>query len=264
MPEIRSYGTPPPVDRNVRISDGAKHWRVPEETPVALIYNGRNYAVMLATPSDLADLAIGFSLTERIVQTVDEIESIDLHYDERGVDIRMAVSAKAIERFDLRQQRRNLVGRSGCGVCGIENAEVFFEPLPRVSEQRLTIPEAILLKAAGELPAFQPFNKRTHTVHAAAWAASDGAIRFAREDVGRHNALDKLLGVMALGAVPTGEGFVVMSSRCSYELVEKAARRGVRAMLSVSAPTAFAISKANEANLTLFALAGEKVVSIDT
>lgn len=262
MAEIRSYGTPPPVDQEIRISDGSKRWRVPEETPVALIYNGRNYAVMLATPSDLADFAVGFSLTERIVETVDEIESIDLHHDERGVDIRMAVSAKAIERFDVRQQRRNLVGRSGCGVCGIENAEVFFEPLPRVSDERLIVPHAILLKAAGELPAFQPLNEQTHTVHAAAWAASDGAIRFAREDVGRHNALDKLLGAMALGAASTGEGFAVMSSRCSYELVEKAARRGVRAILSVSAPTAFAIRKAREANIALYALAGGAAVAV--
>lgn len=263
MPEIRSYGTPPPVDQEIRILDGSKRWRVPEETPVSLIYNRRNYAVMLATPSDLADFAVGFSLTERVVETVGEIESIDIHYDERGVDVRLTVSKKAVERFDVRQQRRNLVGRSGCGVCGIENAEVFFEPLPRVSEDRLVVQEAILLKTAGELPAFQPLNKRTHTVHAAAWAAFDGAIRFAREDVGRHNALDKLLGAMALGEVSTGEGFVVMSSRCSYEIVEKAARLGVRAVLSISAPTAFAIRKAKEANMALYVMAGDSIVAID-
>ncbi len=263
MPAIRSHRTPPPVDREIRLAGGDTRWRVPEETPVALIYNGRNYAVMLATPSDLADFAVGFSLTERIVETVNEIESIDLYCDERGVDVRLTVTEKAVERFDVRQQRRNLVGRSGCGVCGIENAEVFFEQLPSVSEHRLIIPEEILLKAAGELPTFQPLNRRTHTVHAAAWASSNGAIRIAREDVGRHNALDKLLGAMALGGVSTGEGFVVMSSRCSYEIVEKAARLGVRAVLSISAPTAFAIRKAKEANMALYVMAGDSVVAID-
>lgn len=263
MPRITNYGTPPPVDRAIAIEDGAMTWRVPEETPTALIYNGRNHAVMLATPADLADFAVGFSLTERIVDALEEIEAIDLHFDQRGVDIRMSVNARAAERLDVRQQRRNLVGRSGCGVCGVENAEVFFERLPRVSETKARFSDAALLRAVAELPALQPLNQRTRTVHAAAFASAEGAIRLAREDVGRHNALDKLLGALALGNAPADDGFVIVSSRCSYELVEKAARRGVKAILSVSAPTAFAIRKADEANLTLYAADGEKVAAVN-
>jgi len=263
VPRVTCYGTPPPVDRVIAIGEGAITWRVPEETPVALIYNGRNHAVMLATPSDLADFAVGFSLTERIVGAVDDIEAIDIHFDPRGVDIRMSVAARAAERLDVRQQRRNLVGRSGCGVCGVENAEVFFEPLPKVADTRARFADKALLRAIAQLPSHQALNERTRTVHAAAWASGDGAIRLAREDVGRHNALDKLLGALALGGKPADDGFVIVSSRCSYELVEKAARRGVKAILSVSAPTAFAIRKADEANIALFAADGGKVQALN-
>lgn len=261
MPTIRFFGTPPPVDREV--SAGDARWRVPEETPVAFLYDGRNHAVMLATPADFADFAVGFSLTEKIVASLADIEAIDVHQEERGIDLRLAISADAIERFDARGQRRNLVGRAGCGVCGIENAETFFETLPRVSEHKANMDKAALLRAAADLSRHQPLNARTRTVHAAAFASPDGEILLAREDVGRHNALDKLLGAMALAAVPPADGFVVMSSRCSYEIVEKAARVGVRAVMSISAPTAFAIAKAKEANLALYVLAGRAAVSVD-
>ena len=243
--------------------EGSAIWRVPEETPVAFIYNGRNHAVMLATPADLVDFAVGFSLTERVVDVVDDIVAIDIHHDERGVDVRMNLAANAVERLDVRQQRRNLVGRSGCGVCGVENSEIFFERLPAVSANKTRFRDQALLKAIAGLPAHQSLNERTRTVHAAAWADPDGDIRLAREDVGRHNALDKLLGAMALARTPVNDGFVVVSSRCSYELVEKAARRGVRAILSVSAPTAFAIRKADEANIALYAVAGAGIAAIN-
>ena len=293
---IRTFGSPPPVDREIA-ANGAR-WRVPEETPVALIYNGRNHAVMLATPADLDDFAVGFTLTERIVGALSDIETIDIHQEERGVDIRLTLSAPAIERFDARQQRRNLVGRAGCGVCGVENAETFFERLAPVRASKAAIAEAALLRAAKSLPDHQPLNARTHTVHAAAFADLHGDILLAREDVGRHNALDKLLGAMALRAsaldsphpeeparlvlrdalrapqdeaggrlegwraLRGGDGFVVMSSRCSYEIVEKAARAGVAAILSVSAPTAFALAKAEEANIVLYALSEAGAVAI--
>jgi len=261
-PEIRSFGAPPVCERAIALSSGEKQWRVPEETPVAFIYNGRNYAVMLATPADIADFAIGFSLSERIVEKLDQIENVEINYDDAGVDIRLSIAAGALERFDLRQQRRNLVGRAGCGVCGVENAEVFFEKLPVVSESEFAPPQSALLRAVRDLPAHQPLNALTRTVHAAAWADSEGRIRIAREDVGRHNALDKLIGALVCADEKIGDGILVMSSRCSFEIIEKAARAGIRAVVSVSAPTAFAIRKAEEANIALFALADGHIVAI--
>lgn len=280
MPTVRSFGTPPPIEREFTISpvgagsgtsppdarargDEIAHdiWRIPAETPVAFIYNGRNHAVMLATPEDLADFAVGFSLTERIIASLDELTAIEIHYGDKGVDLRMSIAADALERLDLRQRRRNLVGRAGCGVCGVGNAETFFERLAPVRGSKTVIPAAALLRAARELAKHQPLNARTHTVHAAAFASPAGEILLAREDVGRHNALDKLIGAMAAQGGTT-DGFVVMSSRCSYEIVEKAARAGVRAVLSLSGPTAFAVAKAAEANIPLYALAEGCVVEI--
>lgn len=258
MIRIRSFGTAPAVDANASLTGLARVWRVAEEMPVALIYNGRNFAVMLATPADLADFAVGFSVSERMVERVDEIETIDIHHGEGGVDIRIGLATAALERFDVRQQRRNLVGRAGCGVCGVENAEVFFEPLPSTGAAPLLIAEEALRAAITALPGRQPLNKRTRTVHAAAYAAGNGDILLVREDVGRHNALDKLIG--ALKTAPAAEGgFVVMSSRCSYEIVEKCARAGLRAIVSLSAPTAFAIRKAEEANLSIYVRSGAAI-----
>jgi formate dehydrogenase accessory protein FdhD len=261
VPVIRYFGSPPPVDCDVGAN--GERWRVPEETPVALIYNERNYAVMLATPADLADFAVGFSLTERVVGALAEIEAIDIHQEELGVDIRVTLAARALERFDARQQRRNLVGRAGCGVCGVENAETFFERLPQVRASKAEFSRPALLRAARELERHQPLNASTRTVHAAAFASPEGEVLLAREDVGRHNALDKLVGAMALAPPLSANGFVVMSSRCSYEIVEKSSRAGVGAILSLSAPTAFAIKKAEEANIALFVISGGRVVAIE-
>lgn len=260
MPDVRFFGAPPPLDREAKVADGV--WRVPEETPVAFVYNGRNYAVMLATPGDLADFAVGFSLTERVVDALDEIEAIDIHQSDAGVELHMKIAPEKLERLDLRQRRRNLVGRAGCGVCGLESAETFFEKLPRVSAIAAKVNEAALLRALEEFRNHQSLNERTHTVHGAAFARTDGAIEIAREDVGRHNALDKLLGALALKGDVASDGFLVMSSRCSYEIIEKAARRGVCAILSLSAPTAFAIRKAKEANISLYCRTASGVTAI--
>ncbi len=262
MTVIRNFGAPPTVDREITLSQSSRHWLVPEETPVAFVYNGRNYAVMMATPADFADFAVGFSLTERVIDSANDLEALDIHQEERGVELRMTIDRRLSERLDLRQQRRNLVGRTGCGVCGLENAETIFEALPKVAPFRLKVPERSLLRAIEGLSSHQPLNARTRTVHAAAWATLAGEVVLAREDVGRHNALDKLLGGLAREARQDEDGFVVMSSRCSYEIVEKAARLGIRAVLSISAPTAFAIRKAAEANIALYVRAGEGVVEI--
>ena len=261
MTVFRTHGHSPPREREVRISGGV--WNVPEETPIAFVYNRRNYAVMLATPSDMADFAVGFSLTERVVDAVEDISSVDIQQSERGVELHIAIAPEKLERLDIRQQRRNLVGRAGCGVCGLENADTFFEKLPRVSDVKAEIAPDALARALDELRAHQPLNRTTKTVHGAAWASLDGAILLAREDVGRHNALDKLLGSLARTRADMTLGFVLMSSRCSYEIIEKAARLGVRAVATVSGPTAFAIAKAAEANISLFCRDGSSLVRVD-
>ncbi len=238
----------------IRAADGVQEqWRVPEETPVALVYNRRNYAVMLATPQDLVDFAVGFSLTERIVGSVKDILGLDIIHTDRGADLRVRIAEHYLELFDLRQRRRNLPGNTGCGVCGLENADAFFEPLPKVATEKTSLNLSAVSKAIEALPGRQPINQQTRSVHAAAWVNYDGSILHVREDVGRHNALDKLLGALALEGVDIKNGFVLVSSRCSYELIEKAARSGVTALASISSPTGFALRKAAEANMALYA-----------
>ena len=260
MPDFRSFGEAPSPACDAIVEGGV--WRVPEEIPVSFVYNRRNYAVMLATPSDFEDFAVGFSLSERIVDDVSEIDAVDIHRSERGVEFHLFIAPSRLERFDVRQQRRNLAGRAGCGLCGLENAEQFFEKLAPVADATTTIDESALVKAEKLLPSFQKLNAQTRTVHAAAWADAEGEIQSTREDVGRHNALDKLLGGLALAQADFQNGFVIISSRCSYEIVEKAARLGVRAITSLSAPTAFALRKAAEANISLYAREGKRFVRV--
>jgi len=258
------FGTAPPVDRVIKTGSSADvtEWDVPEETPVAFVYNQRNYAVMLSTPADLVDFAIGFSLTERVVDAVDEISTIAVHQEDLGIDLRIKIQSDRLERLDVRQQRRNMVGRAGCGVCGLENAEVFFEPLPKVTEQTLSLTHNALVSAHEGLVARQPLSARTRTVHGAAWVDLDGNIRTVREDVGRHNALDKLIGSLAAENADVGDGFVLMSSRCSYEIIEKCARVGICAVATLSGPTAFALRKAREANVSLYCRSGVGFVRV--
>jgi FdhD protein len=260
--DFRKTGTPPPTDRKITVFRGAdkKQWRTPEETPVAFVYNQRNYAVMLATPSDIEDFAIGFSLTERIVDSPEEIHAVDIHQSERGIELHIAIEPARLERLDIRQQRRNLVGRAGCGVCGLENADVFFETLPSVGNIKAVISPEALGKAMDAFSRHQPLNTRTRSVHGAAWAHLNGDLQCAREDVGRHNALDKLLGGLVRAGADMGDGFVLVSSRCSYEIIEKSARLGIRAVAAVSGPTAFAIRKAREANIALYCRDGSDFV----
>jgi formate dehydrogenase accessory protein FdhD len=249
------------TDQQVKV-DGGEHWAVPEETPVAFVYDRRNYAVMLATPADLIDFAVGFSLTEKIIDAPADIAAIDVHHYAHGVDIRLRIAAHCLERFDVRQRRRTLPGNAGCGVCGLENADEFFVAFAPVADDQRVLDPAIAIRALGDLSAHQPLNERTRSVHGAAWATANGAIHLVREDVGRHNALDKMLGALALAAVDMDLGFVVMSSRCSYEIVQKAAARRVRALVCMSAPTSFAIAKAKEARIALYVRSGAGVTAI--
>ena len=253
---------PTSAEANVQSGDADKTWRVPEETPVAFVYNRRNYAVMLATPMDMEDYTVGFSLSERVVDGLADISKVDIHQTEQGIELHISISQEALERLDVRQQRRNLVGRAGCGVCGLENADAFFETLPKVGETKLRVSQEALLSALHSLSEHQTLNNDTRTVHGAAWASLDGRISLVREDIGRHNALDKLLGALERSSVDLSDGFVLMSSRCSYEIIEKAARLGVRAVAVVSGPTAFAIRKANEANIALYCREGSSFVEV--
>ena len=258
---VTIYGEAPALSRQVKAGNDV--WFIPEEVPVAFVFNRRNYAVMMGTPDDLQDFAIGFALTEEVIKDVDEVKSLDIHLSSKGADLRYKISDKALERLDITQRRRNLVGSASCGLCGLENADVLFKRLPLVAETKIDLNESAMKKALDALPQSQPLNAQTHSVHAAAWVSHEGDIMFTREDVGRHNALDKLLGAMAAQSIDAKSGFVLMSSRCSYEIVEKAARRGVQAILSVSGPTAFAMHKAKEANLALYARGDKGVVKIE-
>lgn len=254
-------GMPPAAQHSIALGNGA-NWAVPEETPIAFVYDRRNYAVMLATPADLTDFATGFSLTEGIIDTPADIETLDIHHLAQGTDLRLQLNARCRQRIDLRQRRRAIPGNAGCGLCGIENAEEFFAPLKPVAATPRQIGATAVARGFAELADHQPLYAATYTVHAAAWAGPDGGILIAREDVGRHNALDKLIGALALAQADFTTGFVVMSSRCSYEIVQKAARMGISAIACLSAPTAFAIRKAQEARIAIHVRDGTQTASI--
>ena len=226
--------------------------RIAEEVPVALAYNNVVQAVMMATPQDLEDFAWGFSLTEGIVADPDEIVSVAVRAVADGTEIHVTVEDEATARAASRE--RKLVGRTSCGLCGVTSlAQAVVAP--RAVGRRLRVAHAALETALAALPDFQPLNRETHAVHAAAWAAPDGRILLAREDVGRHNALDKLIGAMARGHVDPAHGFCVITSRCSYEMVQKAMMIGVEMLVAVSAPTGWALRLAEAAGMTLVAVA---------
>ena len=225
---------------------------IPEETPVALTYNHTTYAVMLASPSDLEDFAVGFSLTEGIVRHADEIEDMALVTVDQGVEARMWLAPDAAERADAR--RRRIAGPSGCGLCGIESLQEAVRALPAVSSSAV-FDSDMIETAMAALPAAQALNRQTHAVHAAAfWHPTNGLVAL-REDVGRHNALDKLAGTLARQDVSAADGLLLLSSRISLELVQKAAMLGAPVIVAVSAPTALAVRLAEAVGITLIGVA---------
>ena len=253
---ITATGTAPASDRETKVysldTDQQGLWHIPEETPVAFIYNRRNYAVMLATPADMTDFALGFSLSERIINQPGDIENLEIRHTGKGIELHFKISTECLETFDVRARRRNLVGTAGCGICGLENADALFAPLSPVRETPIAIDKVALERAMRNFRKLQPINVRTKSVHGAAWVNLNGTIKMAREDVGRHNALDKLIGAMTRENIST-DGFLLMSSRCSYEIIDKAARAKIPAILSLSGPTNFALKKARQANITIYA-----------
>lgn len=242
----------------VGVEEGADvEWQVPEETAVAFEYNGRSHAVMMATPADLEDFALGFSLAEEIVGSAADIEKIAVRETPLGFVVNLTVDPLRLLRGSLRS--RSMEGRSGCGLCGVDSL-VHAVREPRKIETSLEVDPAAVAAAFRALPDHQPMNRANRSVHAAAWCAPDGAIRMAREDVGRHNALDKLIGAVVRSGADPATGFVVMTSRCSFELVQKTAAVGIPLLATISAPTALALELARNAKLTLGALSRRDTV----
>ena len=222
------------------------------ETPVAVEINGLGYAVMMATPADLADFAYGFCLSERLIDDASEVIDVDAHAAERGMILRVTLIPARQDRVIERVRHR--ISESSCGLCGIENLEQAFRPLGRVTSVA-DADDAAIFRALGELRGHQPLNAATGAVHAAAACAPDGRIRRVREDVGRHNALDKLVGAMLRGGESWDGGFALLSARCSYELVEKAVLFDCPMLVTISAPTSLALERAAAAGLRLVTLA---------
>lgn len=225
---------------------------VADESPVAIEYNGLGYAVLMASAADLEDLAYGFSRAERLIDDVRDIVDVEAHAAERGTILRITLIPDRLDRVAERVRHR--VSESSCGLCGIENLEQALRPLPKLDAGAAPADSAIFA-ALDALSDRQPLNAATGAVHAAALCGADGAIRLVREDVGRHNGFDKLNGAMLRQGLGWDGGFALLSSRCSYELVEKAVLAGCPTLVTVSAPTGLAIDRAREAGLRLIVLA---------
>jgi FdhD protein len=224
---------------------------VAEEVPIALVYNGRPYVVVMGTPSDLDDLAVGFSITEGIVGDAAHVERVSAVRANHGIELQIQISPADAER--LGERVRGLVSRTGCGLCGVETIGDALR-IPAEVGRSLHVDRSALWRASAELSRQQSINNATSTVHGAGWSTADGELRVAREDVGRHNALDKVLGALARGGPSASTGFVVVTSRASYEMIQKAAVCGVELVAAISRPTGLAIRFAEAAGVTLVGL----------
>lgn len=242
------------VDRQIWRDNGLSFAgrSIPEETAVALTYNGGTFAVMMMTPRDLEDFAIGFSLSEGVIGAPSDIESLDVVALDEGIELRIWLDKTRADC--LRERRRHVAGPTGCGLCGIESISEAMRPTAVVGRSRHVTPQQIMV-AMQALPSRQTLNLETRAVHAAAfWKPTSGLVAL-REDVGRHNALDKLAGAMARASVAASEGIVLLTSRVSSEMVQKSAAIGAPVIVSVSAPTALAVRMADAAGITLAAIA---------
>lgn len=234
----------------VSLRDGEIHvqsdW-LAEEVPVSLVFNGVSHAVMLATPVDLEDFALGFALTEGLLDNRAALYGIDVVEVDLGIELRLDVSSACAWR--LRERRRTLAGRTGCGLCGTEQLAQVRRELPVAPVVR--VPVRAMAKAQHELRRHQAVQQLTGAAHAAAWCRLDGGVHFVREDIGRHNALDKLIGAMVNAGLNPAQGFVCITSRASFEMVQKAAAAGIGALAAVSAPTRMAVETARQLGVAL-------------
>lgn len=226
---------------------------IPAEVPVAIVFDGSTHAVMMATPQDIEDFAIGFSLTEEIVSATDQIREVEVVTHDKGVEARVWLAAAPGRA--LIERRRNIAGPTGCGLCGVESLDAAVPEPSKVGHLAKTTP-AEIQSAMGAMAPGQVLNRQTRATHAAAfWSFKHGAVTCVREDVGRHNALDKLVGHLARSNEPGSAGMVLLTSRVSVEMVQKTAKLGAEIIVAVSAPTALAIKTANAAGITLVAVA---------
>lgn len=242
----------------VEVRRGATGWYANEgndvlarEVPVALVYNGISHAVMMATPEDLEDLALGFSLSEGILAHRHECYDLEVRQEPQGLAVQLTIASQRLA--ELKGRRRSLAGRTGCGLCGTEALEQAIRPIARV--QAPTLADAAIQRSLEALAGHQVLQAATGATHGAAWCDGLGRIRLVREDVGRHNALDKLIGALARQGGPSEDGFVLVSSRASYEMVHKSASAGIGALVAVSAATALAVEQARAAGLLLVGFA---------
>lgn len=225
---------------------------IAEEVPIAMVYNGISHAVMMASPANLHEFSLGFSLSEGIINNAAEMYDIELVTSEKGIEIHIEISSKRM--MSLKSHRRNLTGRTGCGLCGSESLATAIRPIKRVTPQAFPSSQ-VIQHALSQLSEHQKLQALTGAVHGAAWCDDTGKIVLLSEDVGRHNALDKLIGSLALQKMNTEAGFVVISSRASYEMVQKVTSVNIATLIAVSAPTGLAITLANQANLNLVGFA---------
>lgn len=243
------------IGRTLRYDRGADRpgaVEVPVEIPVNVIYGNLPYAVMMMTPDDLEDFVFGFSLTEGIVSDIGEIRGVRIEEQPQGFVVAVDLAAEAFGRHLAR--RRSLSGRTSCGLCGVEN----LDQIPGANEAvaaAIPIATAAIERALHSLDDHQPLNRLTHAVHAAAFCDADGTILMTREDVGRHNALDKLIGACLRAGLDARSGFVVITSRCSFEMIEKTAIFGASTLVAISAPTSLAIDRAKALGIALVAVA---------
>ncbi|HET7585232.1 MAG TPA: formate dehydrogenase accessory sulfurtransferase FdhD [Gemmatimonadaceae bacterium] len=247
----------------------ARHWhdgeseerdeRVAEETPVAIVYNSVPHVVMMCTPIDLEDFALGFSITEELIRAPDDMRSIQVVRYSQGIEIQTEVSAECEATIASRDRR--LTGRTGCGICGADTIAAVLKTLHPVTS-RVPVSGAAIARAMREMCERQPLNAAAGAVHAAGWADADGTVALVREDVGRHNALDKLIGAMLAARMDASAGFAVVTSRASFEMVQKATVLGAPLLAAISGPTGLAVRVAQQAGLTLvgFARGGKLTV----
>ncbi len=247
--------------RAAGVSEDLGSRAVPEEVPVAFTYRGCSYAVMMATPADLEDFAHGFSRSEGLISTALEITAIEIRSRADGGVVDIDLAPAALDRFW--ERRRFLAGPSGCGLCGIESIGEALRPVPRVPRGCAFAPEDIAAAMAA-LPRHQPLGRETRAVHAAAlWQPSAGILAL-REDIGRHNALDKLIGAAERGGIAIAASMLLLTSRISVELIQKAAMAGATVVVAISAPTALAIRTAEGAGMTLIGIARDDGFEIFT